>query len=87
MAVLEVGNDMVSVVYRFIKEFMEKEGFSPTHREICDACFISRGSAVRCLDMLMARGVITRQPNVARSIRLLDVDAKTDENDQTQDCL
>lgn len=83
MAILEVDDDLLTIVHRFIKEFMSAEGFSPTQREICAGCFISRGTAVRCLDMLMARGKLIRQPNVARSIRLIN----DGENDETQDCL
>lgn len=58
-------------IYAFIVEFINTEGMPPTNREIGHAVGIhSTGHVDYHLKMLERRGLITRLPGKARSIRL-----------------
>ena len=59
-------------VLAFIRKFIKENGISPSITEIAEGCFRSRSGIVRYLDILEARGYITRIPNLPRSIRILD---------------
>ncbi|MBI5670287.1 MAG: MarR family transcriptional regulator [Chloroflexi bacterium] len=61
----------VYAVYAFIRVYIREWGYAPSIREIARACYISPGNVYRYLDKLEGKGLIERQPGVARSIRLL----------------
>lgn len=63
--------DMLRRIYEFLDDFDADRGFCPSHREIADACFISRSSVTRYLDLLEARGLLEREPGTARGIRIV----------------
>lgn len=59
-------------VYSFLKE-QQDTGFSPSIREICNACDIKSTSGVHAiLNSLEEKGYIERLKSASRSIRLLD---------------
>ncbi len=58
------------LVYRFIRKYINENGFAPTLREIADGCFMGRSSVMRHLDRLDAWGLIIRDPGKARGMRL-----------------
>lgn len=60
-------------VYDFIKYYLEAHrGYAPSIREIAHGAYLGRSTVMRHLDKLEAWGLITREPNKARSIRLTD---------------
>ena len=60
-------------VYRFIEDFMGSEGYPPTHEEIRQGLNMSTKSLVNHhLRALERKGLIRREPDRARSIKLLD---------------
>lgn len=68
--------DNAQRVYDYIVTYFEENGFSPSMKEIGEGCFFSRGTVVRYLDLLEARGYIEREYNVPRSIHVLDPNAR-----------
>ncbi len=66
--------DTTESVYAFIRNYIETEGYAPSQREIAKGCYLSVGNVVRYLDKLEARGLLYREPNRPRSIRLLKRD-------------
>lgn len=65
-------NETSNNVYDFIRGFFAEHGYSPTLREIANACFMSTTTVVRYLDKLCAAGRISRELQRPRSIALLD---------------
>ena len=61
-------------VYAFIRVYIRQWGYAPSIRNIADACYMSPGNVYRYLDWLEGRGLIVREPGVARSIRLAEDD-------------
>ena len=61
-------------VYTYVRDYILEFGYSPSLMDIAEACYLSRGSVVRYLDILVARGKLNREPGVPRSIHLLDED-------------
>jgi SOS-response transcriptional repressor LexA len=57
-------------IFDFIDQYIVREGFSPTQREIADACHLTPQAVIRHLDFLEARGWIIREPGRVRSIRI-----------------
>ena len=58
-------------ILRFVRGFIEENGFSPTIREITDGCGMRTTSVTSYnLDRLAEMGLLTRQPDKARSIVL-----------------
>lgn len=58
--------------YQFIKQFIDKYGYSPTTAEIAKGIKIkSRGVAYRYLSALAEKGLITLTPHRRRNIQLL----------------
>jgi SOS-response transcriptional repressor LexA len=45
-------------IYRFIAEYLQREGISPTQREIASACHLSKSSVQQQLKMLEEEGRI-----------------------------
>lgn len=62
----------IQAVYAYIRVYLHQYGYGPSIREIARDCFMSPANVYRYLDWLEARGYITRQSGVARSIRLLE---------------
>jgi SOS-response transcriptional repressor LexA len=66
-----MDQDMLNTVLNFIKDYLDENNqLSPTVREVASGCYMSTFYARRCLDVLEARGAITRHSRKARSIRL-----------------
>jgi repressor LexA len=61
-------------ILAYIRKYHKEHNFPPSMMEIAEACFMSRASVMRHLDLLEARGYITRIPYVPRSISLVDDD-------------
>lgn len=60
-------------VLKFIREYMALHSWSPTLREIADACNLAWPSSVpRHLDRLEAWGLIVREAGQARSIAVTE---------------
>jgi SOS-response transcriptional repressor LexA len=64
--------EIARCVLAAIRAYIEEHGHSPSLTEIAAACFISRTTVLRYLDLLEARGCIKRTPAMARSISLTD---------------
>ena len=59
-------------VYEFIRDKIQNRGYGPTVREIGDHFGISSPNGVMChLKALEKKGIITREPNMSRAIRLI----------------
>ncbi|MEL6407719.1 MAG: hypothetical protein AAFV98_20450 [Chloroflexota bacterium] len=69
-----MNNDLADVttltVYRFIYEYTQKKGFSPSHKEMARGAFISPTTLLTHLVRLEAHGWIVREFNIPRSVRL-----------------
>jgi repressor LexA len=65
-------DELTAAVYTFVCGFIEEHGYAPSLREISQATFMSPTNVVRYLDRLSAQGRLMREPNVPRSIVLLD---------------
>jgi repressor LexA len=63
-------------VYDFVCDFTEDTGFSPSMKEIAEACYLSRSSVVRYLDLLEAWDYVWREPGRPRSIGIIDPDRR-----------
>lgn len=60
-------------VLRFLEDFMEENGYSPSYREIMAGLKLSTVSAVaEHIDNLVEKGVLKRKPGEARSLMVLD---------------
>lgn len=64
-------------ILRFIREYLEENGYPPTIREIGSAVGISSTSVVSYnLNILQTKGHIQRHREVSRGVRLLDKDGE-----------
>lgn len=60
-------------VFMFIREKIDGRGYGPTVREIADKFDIASPNGVMChLKALEKKGLITREPNMSRAIRITD---------------
>ncbi|MFC2049986.1 transcriptional repressor LexA [Chloroflexota bacterium] len=60
-------------IWKFIRDFFEDRGYAPTVRDILKGCNISSTAVVQHhLNILEREGYIHRDPEVFRSIQLLD---------------
>jgi DNA-binding MarR family transcriptional regulator len=59
-------------VYEYIGEYLEEYHYAPSIREIAEGCYIARGTATLLVDILEARGYISRDIGVPRSIALTE---------------
>lgn len=67
-------DDQIEVVYRFVQAYIqEHNGLAPSQREIAEGCYINVAYVGRYLDLLEARGRLTRERGQARSIRLMEL--------------
>lgn len=67
-----MDTEILEAIYIFIRDYIHQHGYAPSIREVAGACYMTPGNVHRYLDRLEARGRITRQAGVARSIRLVD---------------
>lgn len=62
-------------ILNYIRDFMTQHGYAPTVRDIVRGCQISTSSVVQYhLNVLEKEGFIKRDPQIFRSIRLMDKD-------------
>jgi len=66
----QLQKQLTCSVLQFIREYTDKHGYSPSMREIGEACQIGRTTVVRYLDRLEVQGHIHRDLGVARGITL-----------------
>jgi repressor LexA len=60
-------------ILEFIRDFNEREGISPTHREICERFgYSSYGTVHKHLRLLREKGFVRRVENQKRGIELVD---------------
>src|SRR5881628_1685157 len=60
-------------ILNFIREFQQKRGVAPTHREICDHFgFSSYGTVYKHLSLLEKKGLIRRDWNQKRGVELVE---------------
>ena len=61
------------LLYDFIKDFTEKNNYSPTYREIMAGMGLKSVSAVaEHVDNLVEKGVIIKSPGAARSLTVVE---------------
>ena len=66
-------------VLEFVRETLSAQGYSPTVREIADHFgFASHTSAEKHLVALEKKGLISRQPRLARAIELIEYEGRDD---------
>jgi repressor LexA len=66
-------SDTRSRILNFIRRFLDRRGYAPTVRDIARGCNISTPSVVQYhLNMLEEQGFIRRDPEVFRSIQLVE---------------
>lgn len=65
-------------VYQFVVKYFDERRFSPSLREIGEACGISIPTVMMYLAWLEGQGRIRRKIGIARSIVVLDTDKRTD---------
>jgi repressor LexA len=69
---VRVSNTRLRIL-NFIRKFLDKRGYAPTVRDIARGCNISTPSVVQYhLNMLEEQGFIHRDPEVFRSIQLVE---------------
>lgn len=60
-------------ILNFIREFQQRKGVAPTHREICDQFgFSSYGTVYKHLSLLEKKGLIRRDWNQKRGVELVE---------------
>ena len=64
-------NQRLQTIYDFICAYYLANGVSPTYQEIAEGCELSPQTVSRYLDKLEARGHITRELGVHRTIKLI----------------
>jgi repressor LexA len=63
--------ETTETVYNFICAYVEQHSYPPTIRAIASGCYINVSTVLRHLDRLETWGWISREPGVARGIRVL----------------
>ncbi|PJF21212.1 MAG: transcriptional regulator [Phototrophicales bacterium] len=66
----QIREENAKLVFDFIRDYIQVRGISPTFAEIGAGVSLSRAAVVRYVDLLEARGYISRIFNVPRSIRI-----------------
>lgn len=69
---LPIQEPILETMYTFIRDYIRQRGYAPSIRDIARACYMTPGNVHRYLDRLEGKRLITRQPGVARSIRLAE---------------
>lgn len=63
--------EKIQLIYNFTKDYIEKNGFAPSVREICDKCKIkSTATAFSYIESLKNQGLIEKSPSKNRTITL-----------------
>ena len=63
-----------ALIIDFIKEYTDREGESPSYREICTALGLSSVSSVaEHIDNLVNKGALKKIPGAARSLEVVDL--------------
>ena len=71
MSILDQLTQRQRAVFNFIKDKIQNRGYGPTVREIGDQFDISSPNGVMChLKALEKKGLITREANMSRAIRI-----------------
>ena len=60
-------------IYDFIKKFIDKNGYSPSHQEIAAAMSITESTARQHVLSMIKRKQIRMIPGTARSIQIVNV--------------
>jgi SOS-response transcriptional repressor LexA len=63
-------NDKTWQVYEFIREYIDRKGFAPTHQEIVKACQVGKNDVPNHLTLLVAHELIDYEPRKFRAIKL-----------------
>jgi len=72
MSIMDQLTDRQKGVYEFIRDKIRNRGYGPTVREIGLRFHISSPNGVMChLKALEKKGLISREPNMSRAIRLI----------------
>jgi len=67
-------NPHCKAVYVYLQNYLDAHSFAPNQREIAKECYLSKSTVLRCLDRLEMDGLIMREPGLARSIAIKDVE-------------
>ena len=65
------NGERTETIYNFISEYIQREGFAPTYREIAESCNCAAATVAYHIRGLAARGRIVRAPGRARSVTLV----------------
>lgn len=66
-------------VFRYVKQYINEEGYAPLYREIQQGVDLSNvGLVYKNLQALEKKGYIHKEQNTKRGIRLTDVGRETD---------
>jgi SOS-response transcriptional repressor LexA len=63
-------NEKAQQVYDFIRGYIERYGYAPTHREIMAECHLGANKVVYYLSILVAQRLIQHTPHTLRGIKL-----------------
>ena len=64
-------NDRSEEIFDFMQKFIAENGYSPTVREICEACDVkSTATAFTYMNSLVERGLINKAGNINRAVSL-----------------
>ena len=64
-------NDRSEEIFDFMQKFIAENGYSPTVREICEACDVkSTATAITYMNSLVERGLINKAGNRNRAVSL-----------------
>ena len=59
------------LVFEYVRNYIAEHDYPPSAREIGAGCQLSVSTVLYNLDKLETRGWLSRQPGVARSVRIL----------------
>jgi SOS-response transcriptional repressor LexA len=65
-------NATTEEVYKFIQDYINREGIAPSIREIAEGCYLGRSTVQRHLDRLAIWGWIIQRPGRARGIVVVE---------------
>ncbi len=68
----KIRNEQMEVVYHVIRDYIMQRNIPPSIDNICEGCFLSKGTVYLVLELLVAHGFIVREGGMARSIQLTD---------------
>ena len=70
---MQASQDLLTsdIVFEYVRDYIDQHGYPPSMRNIADACQLSTTAVRYNLDKLEAWGWLTREPHLARSLRIL----------------